>query len=441
MRRLERRGIGRREQLLVALAMALNAGIVLAFVIVRRHVLLAGDAPEYNTEGKFIAAGHWFWSMAPYGIAHASAWKAPLYPAFLGVLYAILGSHYVRVEVVQALVLAPLTVLLSWWLARGVFGRRAGVATALIVAVYPNIWQWDGLLYSESIAIPLTLAALILCLERPATIRRAALAGALVGLNLLARPSSILLIAGVAVAWLASAGWRRGAGLAAVGVLVAVLVVAPWTVRNAVVLHGFLPISIQDAAGFGTFNSQAASDPVFPYAWRLSVPQAERILDPRRPLPDITMHAKLEHLITTYIKQHPASLVEAFFWNGLTRTWDVRRPSHILDEPHFEGRSRALSAVGMVMWWIILVLALSGLWRWRRRRSFVLPVLALALAASIVYTTESGTRYRATLEPLAVVVACSAMPLLVRPSPLTSAMIDQPVPLGGCGVGDAGISS
>ncbi len=63
-----------------------------------------------------------------------------------------------------------------------------------------------------------------------------------------------------------------------------------------------------------------------------------------------------------------------------------------------------------VEYWPLLVLALLGLalaWRQGRRR-LVLAVAALALATSIVYTTDAGTRYRAPLEPLIVVLATAA---------------------------------
>jgi hypothetical protein len=40
------------------------------------------------------------------------------------------------------------------------------------------------------------------------------------------------------------------------------------------------------------------------------------------------------------------------------------------------------------------------------------PLVALAMAASLVVTTEAHTRYRAPLEPLIVVIACSNVPAL-----------------------------
>jgi hypothetical protein len=41
---------------------------------------------------------------------------------------------------------------------------------------------------------------------------------------------------------------------------------------------------------------------------------------------------------------------KAFFWNGITRFWDIRRPARALNEVRFEGRSRVLTWVGLVMY-------------------------------------------------------------------------------------------
>jgi 4-amino-4-deoxy-L-arabinose transferase-like glycosyltransferase len=405
---LARLTIPRRELGLLLGAVAFGVALRVAFVLITRHQGLAGDELEYDADGRLIAAGHWFWSTAPYGIPHPSAWKAPGYVAWVGILYSLLGAHQLRVELVQAVLCGPLTICLTFVLGRRLFGARTGLVAAWLVAAYPLAWQYDVRLYSESLATPLTLVLLIVFLERTPTARRSAAAGALAGLLLLIRPTSVFLLVGLAVAWVLAAGLRRGAVFAALSIAVAAVVVVPWTIRNYDVVGGFIPISVQDAAAYGTFNATSAGDPVWPYAWRPTNPRDADLFDPRHPLGEVRLRSELQKRARKYIAAHPFSVVEAFFWNGLSRLWDVRRPSRALTEVRFEGRSRALTIAGLGFYYVLAPLAMLGLWRLRSRRGLVLPLVAIALTASVVFTIDSGTRYRAPLEPVIALLACSA---------------------------------
>jgi hypothetical protein len=178
-------------------------------------------------------------------------------------------------------------------------------------------------------------------------------------------------------------------------------------VRNAVVMHGFVPISMQDAALYGTFNAQAAADPVFPYAWRREPPSVADLFDPRHPLPDVALRARLIRRGEDYIRAHPASVAKAFFWNGITRLWDIRSRWQSLFEVPFEGRSRLVTNLGLDAYIVVGVLALIGLWRARRRRALVWGVIALAVGMSVTFSVDGGTRYRAPVEPLLAVLACA----------------------------------
>jgi 4-amino-4-deoxy-L-arabinose transferase-like glycosyltransferase len=397
-----------RERRWLIAAIALGLLVRFLYVLLTRHLPLRADELEYDYEGRMIAAGHWWWSKAVYGIPHPSANKAPLYPLWVGFWYTLFGHHPLLVRFVQ-IPIGAVVIWLSWLLARRLFGPRVAIAAAVVVAVYPLAWQYEELLYSESLATPLTLGFLVLALTGKPSKRRAALAGLVLGVALLVRPTSIILLAPLAVYLLFKVGWRRAATLSALAAAVAVVVVVPWTIRNAIVEHGFLPISLEDEAAYGTFNPVSANDPFFPYAWRPAPASVAAILNPRLRLSDLALRARLDQYAIDYVKQHPASLVEAFFWNGLSRLWDVRQPSRALAEVFAEGRSRPVARVGLYCYWVLLALTLVGLWRWRRRRELVWPVLALALAASIVFTIDSGTRYRAPLEPLIAVLACSAV--------------------------------
>jgi 4-amino-4-deoxy-L-arabinose transferase-like glycosyltransferase len=396
------------ERRLLIAAILLGLVVRVAYVLVTRHLHLAGDAYEYDHEGALIAQGHWWWTAAPFHHLHPSAWKAPLYPLWVGAWYSIVGHHVLAVRLVQALACGPLTIALTWLLARRLFGWRVAAAAALVVAVYPLAFQYEELLYSEALAVPLTLGFMLLALTGRPTARRAAAAGALLGVALLIRPTSFILLAAALIAWAAAAGIRRGLALTIVSVAVAIACVAPWTIRNAIVEHGFLPISLQDSAAYGTFNSDAAADPVSPYMWRPLPPSEAKTIT--KPTTDLAFAQRLKHLAITYVRAHPSSLAAAFFWNGLSRLWDVRRPARALFEVPFEGRSRTVAELGLYSYYLLFVLALVGLWHARRRRALVGAFLATALLASVVFTIDSGTRYRAPFEPLIAILACSAVP-------------------------------
>ena len=410
---LEGLGASRRELLVLAAAMALSFAIVVVYVIAHRHHAVVGDQYEYDLQGRFFVDGKWWWSTTPFGIPHASAWKAPLYPAWVGFWYAIIGEGHTRVEMVQAL-LAPVTVLLTWLLARRLFTPRVAIAAALVVTVFPLAWEFYGGLYAEALAVPLTVLLLLLFLDREPTPRMAVLVGLVLGVGLLVRPTSFFLGAGIAAAWIVAAGWRRGVAMTVLSAVCALLVVAPWTVRNYVELDGFVPISIQDGALAGTFNEDSANDPVYPYAWRPNA-AVEVSIFRGPPLDDAELRSELQEAGWEYISDHPDSLAKAFFWNGLSRFWDVRRPAQAIDEAPFEGRVKAVTTVGLAMYYALLPLALLGLWRVHRRLEIVAPTVAMALLASIVFTVASGTRYRAPLEPLIVILACSIL-APVRPA-------------------------
>jgi 4-amino-4-deoxy-L-arabinose transferase-like glycosyltransferase len=403
------RTIPPRELRLVLAAMALSALIVVAYVVATRPNGLEGDQREYHSAAVFFTEGNLFWSTLPFGVPHESMNKAPGYPFFSGVVYTVLGSSPTRLGILQGLVFAPLSVLAAWALARRLFDSRVAVLSAFGVALFPLAWEYFGLLYPEVLAIPLTTFLLWLFLEREPTRGLVVAVGLAMGVSLLIRPTAVFMFAGIAAAWIIAAGWRRGIGWTALTVAVAALVVAPWTARNMLIEDGgFVPISTQDAAGAGTFNDESASDPKFPYAWRPFLEDPPPVLE-GPPVSDVVVREELQEATFDYIEEHPFSVVEAFYWNGLSRLWDIRRPAYAVDEAAFEGRSKVVTAVGMGIYYLVLPLALFGLWRMRSRATIVIPLLTMALAASVVFTVAAATRYRAPLEPLLMILAIAAV--------------------------------
>jgi hypothetical protein len=121
---------------------------------------------------------------------------------------------------------------------------------ALVVTVYPALLQYQGMLMTEPLATTLLAAALLAFLW--AGDGRGpwawALPGALLGLMALVRPEYLpygLLLPLLAMFRLRRLrrSWRPGIAAAAVMVVAFVLPIVPWTVRNAIVLDRFVPVS------------------------------------------------------------------------------------------------------------------------------------------------------------------------------------------------------
>jgi hypothetical protein len=118
-------------------------------------------------------------------------------------------------------------------------------------------------------------------------------------------------------------------------------------------------------------------------------------------------HARLQDLGLDYIQAHPLSVAPAIFYNGISRFWDLRPPGQAIDEARFDSRSTKVRGLGLVIYYLVLILALAGIWRLRRRREIVLPLVAAFALVAVVFMIIGATRYRAPFEPLLVILACS----------------------------------
>jgi 4-amino-4-deoxy-L-arabinose transferase-like glycosyltransferase len=148
---------------------------------------------------------------------------------------------------VQA-VLGAASIVLVAYVTRRIAGRTAALVAAAAFALYPNLVFHTGVLLGETLYNALFLAFLAVVVSRPwgASFgwRRVFAAGLLLGLAVMVRPISLAVIPVVVLCWVWARKdwsylWRWGLVLVA-GVAVCIL---PWTVRNAVRMDAFVPIS------------------------------------------------------------------------------------------------------------------------------------------------------------------------------------------------------
>src|SRR5262249_10288221 len=146
------------------------------------------------------------------------------------------------------------------------------------------------------------------------------------------RANALILLVPLAFAvWDVRPRWSaRALGPPVALVLVAVLAVVPWTIRNERVLHHFVPVSTQlGSALAGTYNDEARTDPDRPGSWRSlrRVPSYADIFSKVRSTNEAVLEKQLRHRAERYVLDHPTYVAVVAFWEtvrGLDldgRTW------------------------------------------------------------------------------------------------------------------------
>lgn len=381
------------------------------------------DMTLYRLFAEQIADGQGYLSLGQ----HPTAYYPPGYPYFLGLLQWTLdrvglGDHLLTaVGLSQALLggLATGAVVLAGC---RLGGRRVGLIAGVLMALWPNLIVHSSLLLSET----LFLAVFSVALAAVVMIRPVApwfslplvVASLAFGLCTLIRPQSTLLaLPAVVIVWaVASVGWRMLVARAAVLGLGVLLMVAPWTIRNAVVLDGFVPVSTNtgDNLCMG-FNPDATGGfMAAPYCetgefYVQGVKQElRRDTEARRLAVTWALH-NLGELPSLSVRK-----VQIAYSNDRD---GLRALESFGEDPFLGGLTRsALGAIVDIYFFGVLVMAVAGIVLntrvgWRRRREDQVPLLVVALtisSAMVPVISFADTRFKVPVAPCYALLAASA---------------------------------
>jgi hypothetical protein len=187
---------------------------------------------------------------------------SPGLPLLAAGVYEVTDGVHERTARVLLALLGSLAVLFTYLIARrlsrlmlqphpGVENASsvvAGLIGAGVVAVYPALLEYQGMLMSEPLAATLLSGAVLAMFwasDRDG-VASWALPGALLGATAMVRPEYLgvaLLLGAVVFARKARGDWRRALAQAAILLAGVAIVVLPWSVRNIVALDRAVPIS------------------------------------------------------------------------------------------------------------------------------------------------------------------------------------------------------
>jgi hypothetical protein len=414
----------------IALA-ALGVRLLYMFVIARAPVGVGGDAGFYQSAASQIAHGHFYYRVI-FGQAFKTAEHPPLYSLLLSV-GSLLGGDSLQAHRILSCVIGAFAVLLIGFLARTLGGRRAGLIAAAIAALYPPFVTADALVMSEPL-FTLTVAAALLVaihLRRRPTLLGSVALGVTIALAALTRAEGLLLIP--LLGWPASQPWMRGGAQGSTGArgstgagrstsgplrpagarrsagplrllvltVAAVVVIAPWMVRNGIVFHRFLFAADANTliAGANCHDTYYGHDIGW---WSLDC------LAHGRKLAQLQVGDASTGPAVDYAGDHLGRLALVMPVRVL-RTFDLFQP---LRQGNREVRRKWVDVVGLVFYFPLLVLAAIGLFRARSLRAagarsvLLAPVLMVVIASALGWGIG---RFRIGADVSIVVLAALAL--------------------------------
>lgn len=393
----------------VALAVRLPYLFALASTPFLAHPVL--DARFYDLWAQRIAAGEW--------LGREVFFANPLYPYWLGALYALFGRHLFLVHLLQHLLGCASAALLVV-IGTRLWDRRVGLLAGLGAALYAPFVFHEGSLMIESLAPFLATAALALAVrtgERRSP-QSALGAGLAHGVFVLARPNATPL---AAAGWVAHCA-RRDRSRARPPLLLAALVlfgtalaIAPVTLRNWVVSHTFVPITAHGgeafyvgnhalADGYGTQPDFVDSGPATEHeSYRR---EASRILG--RPLTLAESSAYWRGQAVAFARAEPERYLALLARKIYLFCHSYERG----DNQSFNFTRAEIPALGWIPLTFGLVLPLSGLGLLVTRRDWsrmgIVPLHALTYAAGVILFFVTA-RYRLAVVPALLLLAAAAI--------------------------------
>ncbi|QXC59999.1 glycosyltransferase family 39 protein [Aquihabitans sp. G128] len=385
---------------------------------VARRPKLFVDPDRYYGYAQGIAHGKGMVERLAYD--RATAYYPPGYPWFLGIVTWLGRPFTDDVSILGGLaqsVLGGVIVVVGAWIANRLAGRRAAMAAAVALALYPNLVFHAGALLGETLFITLLLLMLAVVLGggsgEPPTLKRVALTALLLGLSALVRPISLVAVPVLGAYYLARWGRREGLRLGALLAVGVVLTIAPWTVRNALRMHAFVPISTNTGDNLCIGHGPSANGS---FDLRKECESGE---DPRGPVASELATDRINRATAfRLIKEAPGRepwLLWRRIWFTYYRDGDhdglIAVQSYEQDPFIDRGIEHRLINVADVAYWAVVVTGVAGsVVLLRRKGSDGRLLVALTVATAVVPLAFFGdSRFKVPVIPLLILAAATLL--------------------------------
>jgi 4-amino-4-deoxy-L-arabinose transferase-like glycosyltransferase len=380
---------------------------------------LVGLVPFLNEAGNIafsLAKGHGF-SSPWWQETGPTAWLTPVYPWIVAVVYRIFGIHTPHAfyaAVLLNIIFSAATCVPIYFIGRRIAGLGVASSSAWLWAIFPNAilipyeWIWDT---SLSALLMATILWATLELAESPRWRDWILYGVLWGFALMTNPALGSLFP-VLLGWAACRAVREQKITLmrpALALGIAIVCCIPWSVRNYLVFHKFVPLRSNFALELwvGNNDSYDENSQVVPPP----DPAREELREYIR-VGETAFMAEKWRTATVFIRTHPR--LEAALWGRrFVAMWTgAENPVRAFQDAETSLVrivliGNFLAAFGTVAGIVVLIL---------RRSIYAFPLAAIPVVYPLVYyATHASLRYRHPIDPvLLILVAIGVADLVGR---------------------------
>ncbi len=360
--------------------------------------LLFPDELRYLTEARRLLAEGSFWTNE-----HARAWEMPgtaIFYALSVYLFPSEPSLILAVRLAQAVLLVVQALLIGITAARIFDDRRTAFAAFVMTAFYPFLVFYQGVLLAETLFDTLLIGGFASLYwwraggcKRDGPLLLACMF--LVAATLTKATLTVLTPLLVACTAWGVGGLRLAVRGFIVASLAFALLMAPWWVRNYVVLGCFVPFTTSAAENLYIGNNPKNPGAGIDWLTDVDPVEARHLME----IPDeIARQRAFGAAAMDYIESDPAGFVRRMglkflrFWNVVPNALEYRGVGYQL--------------VSAASFCPVLLLAIASAVICRRRTVALLPIYLLVVYFSLLHmVTIASLRYRLPLEPFLIMLA------------------------------------
>jgi len=330
--------------------------------------------------------------------------RGPIYPFFLAGIFLLFGETHILVFILQSL-MTCLSGYIIFLIARRIFDEKTALLSLALIVFYLPFTIYEHFIYLDIMLTLFLVIVYYLLFLSAGSLKpgEAVLVGVVTGIASLLKSVLLLLPPLYGIYLLISKGIsKKTVTFSILYVVVAYLVVSPWTLRNYSQFHRFIPVNIGLGFVLWPGNDLSADGNWvglrYPPMWEVVKDQKTQI-----EVDEVLIEDALRN-----IKEHPLQIMGLWpkkfrrFWMGkFWGEWDSTEFGELADSKPLLIKSWAFFET-----LIFLFFLLGVIFYWRR-----LPIFLLICGYfSVVHVLMLGLyRYRMPLIPLEMMLVAAAL--------------------------------